>query len=226
MIDPARQAETQVALFPGDNDDGLLYFAYRPHTALVYLPLSHLPYRVSYALHTVLMLEPRPWPRCTWCRPMLPMVDRHFELAVIGAISFYPLYRAITGGQNTAISLLLLAGSWRRRSGTTRCPQRSTARAVVVQTAVRELPIIGLHLLARRWRLGLSAALTAVACWVVGAALLGFGWLGDWFESVRFFSDLDAQVNRRNAVSFLGVADTVFGVGGHPRARRWARCWP
>ena len=75
------------------------------------------------------------------------------------------------------------------------------------------LPIIGLHLLARRWRLGLSAALTALACWGVGAALLGFGWLGDWFESVRFFSDLDARVNRRNAVSFLGVGDTVFGVG-------------
>ena len=211
MYDPARQAETQEGFFPGDNDDGLLYFAYPPHTALVYLPLSHLPYRVSYALHTVLMLGATV-AALYLVRPMLPMVDRHFELAVIGAISFYPLYRAITGGQNTAISLLLLAGSWRAVAG-----RRDVLSGVLLGLLLFKpqfaLPIIGLHLLARRWRLGLSAALTAVACWVVGAALLGFGWLGDWFESVRFFSDLDAQVNRRNAVSFLGVADTVFGVG-------------
>ena len=30
---------------------------------------------------------------------------------------------------------------------------------------------------------------------------------------MRFFSDLDARVNRRNAVSFLGATGTVLGVG-------------
>ncbi|HUP71927.1 MAG TPA: glycosyltransferase family 87 protein [Acidimicrobiales bacterium] len=211
MYDPARQAEAQQGLFPGDADDGLLYFAYPPHTALAYLPLSHLPYRVSYALHTLLMLGATV-AALYLVRPMLPLVDRHFELAVIGAVSFYPMYRAITGGQNTALTLLLLAGSWRAVEG-----RRDVLGGVLLGLLLFKpqfaLPIIGLHLLARRWRLGVSAALTAVACWGIGAALLGFDWLGEWFESVRIFSDLDAHVNRRNAVSFLGVADTVFGVG-------------
>ena len=213
MYNPARQAETQQGLFPGDSDDGLLYFAYPPHTALVYLPLSHLPYRLSYALHTVLMLGATV-AALYLVRPMLPAVDRHFELAVIGAISFYPMYRAITGGQNTALTLLLLAGSWRAIEG-----RRDILSGVLLGLLLFKpqfaLPIIGLHLLARRWRLVLSAACTAMTCWGIGAALLGFDWLGDWFESVRFFSDLDAHVNRRNAVSFLGVADTVFGVGNN-----------
>jgi hypothetical protein len=75
------------------------------------------------------------------------------------------------------------------------------------------LPLIGLHLLARRWRVAFSAALTAALCWAIGAVLLGTRWLGPWLESVRDFGELDAKVNQRNAVSFLGVADTVFGVG-------------
>jgi hypothetical protein len=112
MYDPARQAQTQQGLFPGDADEGVLYFAYPPHTALAYVPLSHLPYRLSYALHTMLMVGAMV-AALYLVRPMLPLVDRHFELTVIGAISFYPMYRAITGGQNTALTLLLLAGSWR-----------------------------------------------------------------------------------------------------------------
>jgi len=188
-----------------------LYFAYPPHTALAYVPLSHLPYRLSYALHTMLMVGAMV-AALYLVRPMLPLVDRHFELTVIGAISFYPMYRAITGGQNTALTLLLLAGSWRAVNA-----RRDAVGGVLLGLLLFKpqfaLPIIGLHLLARRWRVGLSAALTAFACWGVGAALLGFGWLGNWLDSVRFFSDLDARVNRRNAVSFLGVADTVFGVG-------------
>ena len=72
-------------------------------------PLSHLPYRVSYALHTLLMVGATV-AALYLVRPMLPLVDRHFELAVIGAVAFYPMYRAITGGQNTALTLLLLAG--------------------------------------------------------------------------------------------------------------------
>jgi Glycosyltransferase family 87 len=211
MYDPAQQAQTQHGLFPGDSDEGLLYFAYPPHTALAYVPLSHLPYRLSYALHTLLMVAATV-AALYLVRPMLPLVDRHFELVTIGAIAFYPMYRAITGGQNTALTLLLLAGSW-RAVDTRRDVLGGALLGLLLFKPQFALPIIGLHLLARRWRMGLSAALTAVACWGIGAALLGFDWLGNWLDSVRFFSDLDARVNRRNAVSFLGAADTVFGVG-------------
>jgi hypothetical protein len=211
MYDPAQQAATQRGLFPGDADDGMLYFAYPPHTALAYVPLSHLPYRLSYALHTLLMVAATV-AALYLVRPMLPLVDRHFELAVIGAVAFYPMYRAITGGQNTALTLLLLAGSW-RAVGTRRDVLGGVLLGLLLFKPQFALPIIGLHLLARRWRVGLSAAVTAVACWGVGAVLLGVDWLGHWLDSVRFFSDLDADVNRRNAISFLGVADTVFGVG-------------
>ena len=217
MYDPVRQAATQQGLFPrdagdtGDAGEGLLYFAYPPHTALAYVPLAHLPYRVSYALHTLFMVGATV-AALYLVRPMLPLIDRHFALAVIGAVSFYPMYRSITGGQNTALTLLLLAGSWRAVE-TRRDAVGGVLLGLLLFKPQFALPLIGLHLLARRWRLGVSAALTAAACWGLGAVLLGFDWLGSWLDSVRSFSDLDAHVNRRNAVSFLGVADAVFGVG-------------
>ena len=211
MYDPAQQAVTQQGLFPDDTDDGLLYFAYPPHTALAYAPLSHLPYRMSYALHTLLMVGALV-AASYLVRPMVSLIDRHFEIVVIGAIAFYPMYRAITGGQNTALTLLLLAGSW-RAVHSDRDAVAGLLLGLLLFKPQFALPLIGLHLLARRWRLGMSAALTAITCWGIGAAFLGVGWLGRWMDSVRFFSDLDAHVNRRNAVSFLGVADTVFGVG-------------
>ena len=225
MYDPARQAQMQQGLLPASNDgpsnggpsgssapgQGLLYFAYPPHTALLYAPLSHLPYRVSYAVHTLLMVAATV-AALALVRPMVPLVDRHFAIVAIGTIAFYPMYRAITGGQNTALTLLLLAGSWRAVDA-----DRDAVAGLLLGLLLFKpqfaLPLIGLHLLARRWRLGASAALTAVACWGAGAALLGVGWLSRWLDSVRFFSDLDARVNRRNAVSFLGAADTVLGVG-------------
>ncbi|TML11000.1 MAG: DUF2029 domain-containing protein [Actinobacteria bacterium] len=211
MYDPARQAQMQQGLFPADSEQGLLYFAYPPHTALVYAPLSHLPYRVSYALHTLLMVGATV-AALYLVRPMLPVVNGHFAIVAIGAVSFYPMYRAITGGQNTALTLLLLAGSWRAVDA-----DRDVVAGLLLGLLLFKpqfaLPLIGLHLLARRWRLGMSAAFTAAACWGAGAALLGVGWFGRWLDSVRFFTDLDARVNRRNAVSFLGAADTLFGVG-------------
>ena len=211
MYDPAQQAQTQQGLFPRDSNDGVLYFAYPPHTALLYAPLSHLPYRLSYALHTLLMVGATV-AALALVRPMVPLVDRHFAIVAIGTIAFYPMYRAITGGQNTALTLLLLAGSWRAVDADHDAIAGLLLGLLLFKPQFA-VPLIGLHVLARRWRLGASAALTAMACWGAGAALLGVGWLSRWLDSVRFFSDLDARVNRRNAVSFLGAADTVFGVG-------------
>jgi len=58
MYDPARQARDAAGFVPRRcRTKGLLYFAYPRHTAVAYVPLSHLPYRLSYALHTLLMVR-------------------------------------------------------------------------------------------------------------------------------------------------------------------------
>jgi hypothetical protein len=211
MYDSAVQAEMQEGLFPANDNEGLLYFAYPPHTALAYAPLSHLPYRASYAIHTLLMVAAVA-AALHLVRPMVAVVDRNFELVTIATVAFYPMYRAITGGQNTALTLLLLAASW-RAVATRHDALAGALLGLLLYKPQFALPLIGLHLLARRWRVGVGAGVTALGCWAIGALLLGPRWLGSWLDSVRAFSDLDAHVNKRNAVSFLGVADTVFGVG-------------
>ena len=51
LYDPARQLVEQSEL----GLDGYLAFAYPPHVAVAYAPLSALPFRYAYLVHTVLM---------------------------------------------------------------------------------------------------------------------------------------------------------------------------
>jgi hypothetical protein len=50
-----RQLDSQKDLFPGD-DKSFLPFMNPPYVALAYLPLSLLPYRLSYVIHTLLLV--------------------------------------------------------------------------------------------------------------------------------------------------------------------------
>jgi hypothetical protein len=211
MYDASVQATSQAGLFAEPTNDGVLYFAYPPHAALLYAPLSHLPYRMSYAVHTLLMVGAA-LAALALIRPLLPAIYTDFAVVAVAAVSFYPLYRAITGGQNTALTLLLLAGSWRA------VHDRNDLTAGVLLGLLMfkpqfAVPLLALHLIARRGKVVMAAAVTTLVCYAIDVALLGPVWLTRWLDSVRAFTRLDAQVNRRNAISFIGATDTLFGVG-------------
>lgn len=210
LYDPAVQARAQAGLFP-DDEEGVLAFAYPPHVALAYAPLAALPYRVSYALHTALMLA------ClvsalTLARPLIPLLQRHFETATIAAIAFYPMFRAITAGQNTALSLLLLVASWRFvHEG--RDLSAGVMLGLLLFKPQLAAPLIGLHLLARRDRVIAGVLVTALTTWAISAALLGVNWFSGWWKQATAFAEKDADANGPNAVSILGIAERVFGGG-------------
>jgi len=209
LYDPQRQADAQRDLF-GAQDDGYLYFAYPPAVAALYAPLSRMPYGTAYALHTVVAIGALL--ASLWCiRPMVRVVDRHFTVVVAAALTFFPAFRAIGAGQNTALMLLALAGSWRLVHR-----DHDLAAGVVLGLAVAKpqlaIALVGLHLLARRWRVVAGAVLGAAAVWVASAALAGATWFVPWWEQATRFERIDASVNGQNAVSWLGVARALLGV--------------
>ena len=83
-----------------------------PPVAATYGLLSRLDYRWSYLLHTMLMGMAL-WGAVRLARPVVPVVARNPTLVFAVALVSYPLFRAITGGQNTALTLLLLVGAAR-----------------------------------------------------------------------------------------------------------------
>ena len=210
LYDPDRQLAEQARLFP-ESDDSFLYFAYPPHAAAAYRPFAAMDYRLAYALHSVAMAAAAV-AAMALLRPMVPFVRRHFELVVTATLLFNPVLRAVTGGQNTALTLLAVAAVWRLVHD-----DEDVAAGLVVALLLYKpqvaVPLAGVLLLDRRWRAVASTAVGGVAVWGLGALLMGSSWLTTWWSEVRAFAELDADVNGHNAISWLGVAEHVLGAG-------------
>jgi hypothetical protein len=78
------------------------------------------------------------------------------------------------------------------------------------------LPLFLLVLVAGRWRVAAGAAATWVGLYLAGAAALGFGWLGPWWEQATAFRDINAGVNGHLFVSLPGYIEHLSGVSGNP----------
>ena len=210
LYDPDRQLAEQARLFP-ESDDSFLYFAYPPHAAAVYRPFAAMDYRVAYVLHSVLMAGAA-IAAVSLIRPMVPVVRKHFELVASAVLLFNPILRAVTGGQNTALTLLGVTATWRLLHD-----EEDVAAGLVVALLLYKpqvaVPLAGVLVLARRWRAVGAIGAGGLVVWGVGAVLMGTGWVSTWWTEVRAFAELDADVNGHNAISWLGVSEHLLGAG-------------
>ncbi len=208
LYEPDRQLEAQQELFEG-SDSSYLYFAYPPYVASLYRPLAALDYRLAYAVHTLLMAAALVGALAV-LRPVIPVLRRHTELLAIATLLFYPMLRAVTGGQNTGLTVLLLAVAWRALHDENDA-LAGVALGMLLYKPQLALPFLGVLLLARRWKATAAGAATGLVLWAFGAAVMGVGWLGGWWTQVSEFSSLDADINGYNAVSWLGFAQGWLG---------------
>jgi alpha-1,2-mannosyltransferase len=207
LYDPAAQAEVQDALLGGE--DGYLAFAYAPHVAAVYSPLAELPYRTSYVAHTLLMVAALTL-GLHLLRPIISVVDRRFSLVLAAIVTSYPMFVAIGGGQNTALTFLLLAAIWRALADD-REEMAGIAAAILLFRPQYAIPVIGLLLLGRHHRAVAVAAVGAGATFLANAAILGWSWISTWTEQVGPFLETDAEVNAANSVSTVGFLQALLG---------------
>ncbi len=208
LYDTAAQAEIQDDLLGGE--DGYLGFAYAPHVAAAYALLAELPYRTSYVVHTMLMAAAL-LAALQLLRPVLRVVDEWFALVALVTIGSYPMFMAIGGGQNTALTFLCLAAIWRALD-----EDREVAAGIAVTALMFRpqyaLPVLGLLLLGRHRRAIATAAAGTATLWLVNAALFGASWVTRWLDEVTPFLDATADANAPNAISLLGFQRALFGV--------------
>ncbi len=204
LYEAGRQAEAQQDLYPGERVGQYMYFAYPPFVAAAYAPLAVLPYRVSFLAHTLLMAALVG--ASIWIAgARIPILRGSRTLALALALVFYPMLRAITGGQNTALTLFLLVASWRLATD-----RRDFAAGLTLSLLLFKpqyaVPMILLYVLTGRWKVLLGSLSGAGLLYFVGASVMGFEWLIPWWSQVQEFAGLDVPVNGMNNISFIGFA--------------------
>ena len=204
-----RQAVEQAGLI--DDDGSYLYFSYPPFVAGAYAGFAGIEYRWSFLIHTVLMglalaaavkiLDP-------WLNGFGWPAVALFALAV----TFYPVLRAMPGGQNTTLSLLLLAVA--ARLDRDEMPLLAgLALAALLFKPQFGVVIVPLLLIGRRWRVLAGWVAGAAVLWMISFLLMGGTWLADWWEQAGAFRDENVAANGHNFVSLPGFLENVLGSG-------------
>ncbi len=187
---------------------GFLPFVYPPFVAALYAPLATFGYRTSFALFNLLsFFSLFASVRLLW--PISPTIRRNSWLVLAGLFFFYPVLRGILGGQNTALSLLVVCGTWRLFYA-----ERGVAAGLVLSVLSCKpqylLPVVGAVFMARRFDAVLGVVCGMGVFYAAGAWISGWGWPIDWLGTARAFAVVDAQSNMANSVS-LGQIPHLLG---------------
>lgn len=211
LYDARRQSESQQGLF-GDEESGYLDFAYPPAVALAYAPLSALPYRLAYGLHVAFMVGLL-WLGIWLVRPMVGVARHHAPLLMAAAVAFFPMFRALGGGQNTALTFVLVAGAWRALTEERELLAGACLGALLYKPQLAVL-FLAAPLVSRRWRVVAGACWSAAALWVLSAATMGVTWLGPFLRHGFSVPGNDGMVGGGRSVSLVGTAHRFGGSVG------------
>lgn len=209
LYEPARQQAEQAGLI--DDDGGYLYFSYPPFVAALYAPLALIGYQWSFVLHTLLMAAAVAG--AVWvCWPWLERLRLPRQAMIVAALGFYPLLTAVTGGQNTSLSLLLLAAAARLDRDNRAFLAGLVAAGLLFkpQFGVIVLPLL---LLTRRWRAVAGLGSGAIGLYLGSAAFVGGSWLSGWWAQAADFRDLNTAANGTNFISIPGFLENALGSG-------------
>jgi hypothetical protein len=209
LYSPARQQAQQAGLI--DDEGGFLYFSYPPFVAALYGLLALPGYQWSFLIHTFLMLLALAgaiWALSPWLRRTgLPAAA-----LVVVALSFFPVFAAAAGGQNTALSILLFAVA-ARLDHDDRPVLAGLVAALLLFKPQFGVVIVPLAMVARRWRILAGWAMGAGALFAISTLLMGGNWLTDWWSQASLFRDTNAVANGANFVSIPGFIENLLGVG-------------
>ncbi len=206
-----RQIAEQQGLLSGREEGLGLPFVYPPFVAAAYAPLALLPYRASYVVYTLLLCLAVVG-SVALLRGCLPWVGRYpFAMALL-ALTFLPFFSAVTGGQNTAVTLLIFAAglhfAWRGQD-----LAAGACLGLLFYKPQFAVIFLGLFVLARRWRIAGGMLLTAALLYAAGAAVSGWDWPLRWQRSLAAFLAANQDANPEREVSWLGVSQALLGQG-------------
>jgi hypothetical protein len=212
LYDPERQLVAQADLWDGPDRTGIL-FAYPAVLAAPYAAVASWSFSWVYVLHTGVMVG------CVYAAARV-LVDRMeltvgrawIPLGLAVSLTFLPMFIGVFNGQVTAAVLVGLVAAWALASDGRDGAAGAVAGLMLLKPQYG-LVVIGLLVLARRWRAVPGILAGAAAIFVGSAFVSGWGWIASWWDLVSSLSDIDGGSNLSNEVSWLGVSEALLGQG-------------
>lgn len=189
---------------------------------IFFLPLSYLPYRTAFLAFVcvnVVVLG-----LCSWLlQPTLRILSLRWRLfPILLFISFFPVTRAITQGQDSVFLLALLAGAFVFFES-----EREFSAGLLTGAGFFKfqivIPIALLFLMWRRWRFSLGFLLSATAALLVSWILVGTEGARQYASilmdlSLKLRTDADVVRTSASPLSMLnlrGLISAMFRFLGH-----------
>ena len=190
---------------------GLCSFVNPPAVAVAFAPLAMLPFRVAYVVYTALLLAAYLL-GVRLLRPHLPAFHQTWTTTAVLGLLFYPFVVTITGGQNTAITWLLLAGTYAELRNGRDIRAGVWLGLLFYKPQFALLPLL-LVALQRRLRALSAAGVVAAILYLLGAAICGFDWPALMLRSLRTYWPLENHFNGHTSISLIGVCDAALPGG-------------
>jgi len=204
LYDPATLQRAQTEFFP-DQPGSWLTFPYPPFVAAAYVPLTLFPFKVAYGLHSLIMAG-----CCVGALallgPVLPRLRGSFVPCVAAVLTFYPMFRAVIGGQNAAVSVLCGAGVAAALARKSDVVAGLWLGAWMFKPQLA-LPVMFVVAIAGHPKVLVGASVTAIAWYLVGALLTEPMWPIWWLRDIIFpYAAVGLSVDRSNGASLREVA--------------------
>jgi hypothetical protein len=210
LYDEKTQRAAQRDLVPSrasGADVGFVPFAYPPQLALAYSLLARVPYRAAFALQTAFSVACLLAAATLVCR-LSPPASRFVPALMAAMVFYYPVFRALLGGQTTPLTLLLVAvAAAASRQG------RDWLAGVALGLMLYK-PQFGLTLLCvwacgGRWRTVFWGLGVGCAVFLVNTAFFGPDWPGRWFAYAQWVIATSLPLEGEKAISFIGVLQSL-----------------
>ncbi len=218
VYDPQVQQQTQDAVLAPERLSGLSYFINPAAVAVAYSGLARLSYLAAFFVHTAIMVG------CfftgVWLlRPHLKSLGTRWVMVALPAICWFPMMHTVTGGQNAALSFLLLAAAY---AGVVegRDWKLGIAVGLLLFKPQYAVPLLGLLLLGGHWRAVGLAGLVGLGQFALGAWFCGWDWPLRMLDQLSGYYRLNEDAsNSATHISFLEVLDysLVRPLSGHPQ---------
>lgn len=209
LYDWPTQRAVERDLLP-DSEQGWIPFPYPPFVAAMYVPLTLLPFKAAYGLHTLVMAGVCTLAVALACG-LVPGMRDGWVFAAAAALGFYPLFRAVLGGQNTPFSLICAAGAAAAltRGRAFRAGVWIGAWMFKPQLALTVAAMILLRTPSRA-RFLAGVAVAASVYYAIAAAVAGPGWPVWWWQHGAVpFSAAERVINQENVVSFVEIGSSL-----------------
>jgi hypothetical protein len=201
--------------------EGVSAYLNPPHYALIFVPLSRLPYSMAFAIWTCLVTAAFV-AGTVWLRSFLSVLrEQHTMRVLLLALMFTPVYFAISAGQNTGLSLLLHTAI-----AVALLQRRDMIAGSLIALGLFKpqlfISLLPLLLLDRRWRVLPGFAAGAIAIVLLNVWVFGLETLSTWIALLRS-PVYHAEVLRQSAkmFSWQSLWAQMFGASAAAQIGGW-----